>query len=162
MNEATGNRAPLDEIDIAILALLRDDARRTVTDIAGRVNLSLAPVKRRIDRLEKSGVILGYTARIDQGALEPHVDVYCRMRLSGVESREVADWLLHTFTEVTSVVTVAGEDDFLIHLQVESVERLNILLDEFRRQPGVAATRTMIAMQTFTRESPPIGPCPPH
>ena len=47
----------LDDLDQRIIDLLRDDARRTITDIATRVNLSPAPVKRRIDRLEQLGVI---------------------------------------------------------------------------------------------------------
>ena len=63
----------IDEIDRSILKLLRQDARRPVSEIARAIGLSAAPVSRRIERLEKTGVIRGYTALIDDqlsGSLE--------------------------------------------------------------------------------------------
>jgi Lrp/AsnC family transcriptional regulator, leucine-responsive regulatory protein len=47
--------------------MLSENARRTMRDIAGRVNLTAAPVDRRIQRLERLGVITGYSARINHG-----------------------------------------------------------------------------------------------
>ena len=61
--------ATLDATDHEILALLREDARRTLSDIASRVTLSTAAVKRRIDRLQELGVILGYTVQLDHAKL---------------------------------------------------------------------------------------------
>ena len=58
--------AALDAIDTQILRLLSMDARRTFRDIGRRVNLTAAPVKRRIARLESLGVIEGYTVRINR------------------------------------------------------------------------------------------------
>ncbi len=55
---------PFDDIDRKIIGLLREDARRTVRDISKRVDLTVAPVRRRIDRLESTGVIEGYTGSI--------------------------------------------------------------------------------------------------
>ena len=61
--------APLDPTDREILALLRQDSRRTLSDIAGRVTLSVAAVKRRIDRMQRDGVITGFTVRVDYAKL---------------------------------------------------------------------------------------------
>ncbi|MEA2177576.1 MAG: Lrp/AsnC family transcriptional regulator, leucine-responsive regulatory protein, partial [Solirubrobacteraceae bacterium] len=55
----------LDAVDHEILGLLSEDARRTLSDIGERVALSAPAVKRRIDRLERLGVITGYTAVLD-------------------------------------------------------------------------------------------------
>ena len=52
----------LDDVDHAIIGLLTEDARRTLSDIGERVALSAPAVKRRVDRLESLGVIAGYTA----------------------------------------------------------------------------------------------------
>jgi Lrp/AsnC family leucine-responsive transcriptional regulator len=71
----------LDDIDHAILGLLRDDARRTVKDIAERVNLSPAPVKRRIDRLERIGVIAGYTLVLDHSKVGPSIEAFTELEI---------------------------------------------------------------------------------
>lgn len=60
----------VDDIDRRIISLLVENGRRTVLDIALQVQLTPAPVKRRIDRLERLGVIAGYTTLIDQGRLD--------------------------------------------------------------------------------------------
>src|SRR3954465_5451406 len=60
---------PLDDIDHKILVLMRENSRRTLADIGGQVSLSVAAVKRRVQRLERDGVIRGYTARIDSSLL---------------------------------------------------------------------------------------------
>ncbi len=64
----------LDDIDRRILDLLRADARRTVADIARQVNLSQAPVARRIDRLEATGVIAGYTVLVNQEKIGQQIE----------------------------------------------------------------------------------------
>jgi DNA-binding Lrp family transcriptional regulator len=55
--------ADIDQIDRRIIALLRDDARRSFQDIGRRVGLSAPAIKRRVDRLEAAGVIRGYTVQ---------------------------------------------------------------------------------------------------
>src|SRR4051794_41915334 len=57
----------MDDIDRQIVALLRQNARRSFQSIGMRVSLSAPAVKRRVDRLEGDGVIRGYTAQIDPG-----------------------------------------------------------------------------------------------
>src|SRR3954464_16102548 len=61
------DRAEIDDIDRQIIALLRDDARRSFQDIGSRVALSAPAVKRRVDRLRREGVIRGFTTVIDPG-----------------------------------------------------------------------------------------------
>src|SRR4029078_1426468 len=77
---------PLDDIDHKILALLRQNSRRTLADIGEHVSLSVAAVKRRVGRLERDGVIRGYTARVDSSllgdAIEVVMEVYCADRTS--------------------------------------------------------------------------------
>ena len=71
----------MDEIDRIIVALLRENARRSYQDIGGHVHLSAPAVKRRVDRLERDGVLIGYTAIVDPLAFgwhaEAFVDLFC-------------------------------------------------------------------------------------
>ena len=64
-----GSVAAVDGTDRQLLELLRTDARRTYSDMAGEVGLSVAAVKRRVDRLRDSGVITGFTVQVDHAKL---------------------------------------------------------------------------------------------
>ena len=80
----------MDDIDRRIVALLREDARRSFKDIGSRVGLSAPAVTRRVDRLEADGVIRGYTAMVDPRAFgwhaEAFVDLYCEGGMSGEDT----------------------------------------------------------------------------
>ena len=80
----------LDEIDQQIVALLRENARRSFQDIGSRVSLSAPAVKRRVDRLEEAGVIRGYSAVLDHVALgwttHAVVSLFCEGRMSAPRS----------------------------------------------------------------------------
>ena len=77
----------MDATDRRIVALLRENARRSFSDIGKHVHLSAPAVKRRVDKLELEGVVLGYTAIVDPKAFgwtaEAFVDLYCEGEMSG-------------------------------------------------------------------------------
>src|SRR5688572_24060465 len=81
----------MDDVDRQIVALLREDARRSYQSIGARVSLSAPAVKRRVDRLESAGVIRGYSAQVDAGRFgwETHafVALYCEGRMAAAEVR---------------------------------------------------------------------------
>ena len=85
----------IDPTDRKIVALLRENARRSFKDIGKHVNLSAPAVKRRVDRLERDGVIRGYTAVIDAPAFgwhtEAFVDLYCEGRMPATAIKRAAE-----------------------------------------------------------------------
>jgi Lrp/AsnC family transcriptional regulator, leucine-responsive regulatory protein len=144
---------PLNDIDHKILALLRENSRRTLADIGARVSLSVAAVKRRVERLERDGVIRGYTARIDTSmlddAIEVLMEVYCADRTSPGDIRPSFEHL----DEVVTGFTVSGEPDVLLRLRVDSVAHLEEVVERIRRDPNVVRTRTMLVLSTFLDRS---------
>ena len=144
---------PLDDIDHNILALLRKNSRRTLADIGGHVSLSVAAVKRRVERLERDGVIRGYTARVDTSllgdAIEVVMEVYCADRTSPGDIRPSFEHL----DEVVTGFTVSGEPDVLLRLRVDSVAHLEEVVERIRRDPNVVRTRTMLVLSTFLDRS---------
>ena len=98
----------MDQVDQQIVALLRENARRSFQDIGGRVSLSAPAVKRRVDRLEREGVIRGYSAAIDPSVFGWHahafVELFCEGRMSGAEVREAV--AAHPVVE--GAYTIAG------------------------------------------------------
>lgn len=145
--------AEIDATDREILDLLLENGRRTVTEIAERVNLSPAPVSRRIDRLEKLGVITGYTAVIDYSKLGAGFEAFTEVRFNG--STDVAAIIAAATArpEVIEVFTIAGDPDALVRIRVSSVQHLQQVVDSFRRAGGVIGTKTLMVMGSWRRSS---------
>jgi DNA-binding Lrp family transcriptional regulator len=140
----------IDQIDLAILELLKQDARRTVTDIASRVNLSLAPVKRRIDRLERTGVIRGFTVILDPSKVKTGVDAYSELRIGPGGVDELLQFA-QSLPEVTEASSLAGDTDILLRLRVDDLEHLHRIVNELRGNPRVRGIRTLITLKTWSR-----------
>lgn len=141
----------LDDIDQLILTLLRENGRRTVADIATRVNLSAAPVRRRIAQLEAMGVIAGYTAIVDERAPVPAIDAFVEMRLEpgadvGALAREI-----QALPEVQELAVTAGDPDLVVRLRVADVTRLRTFVHALRQSTGVASTKTMVVLDSWKR-----------
>lgn len=142
----------MDDVDQTIVALLREDARRSFQDIGRHVHLSAPAVKRRVDRLEREGVLLGYTAIVDPAAFgwhaEAFVDLYCEGDMSGSAIREAVE----REPGVVSAHTVAGESSALLHVMARDTKALELALERIRATPGVTRTVTEIVLSTlFTR-----------
>ena len=142
-------RPALDEIDRQIVALLRDGARRSFADIGERVALSAPAVKRRVDRLEASGVIRGYAAVVDPASLgwETHafVSLFCEGRMSASEvAAAVAG-----HPEVAAAYTVAGDASAILHLRASDTRHLEEALERIRDAPGITRTQTQIVLSTL-------------
>ncbi len=142
----------MDPVDETIVALLRQDARRSYLDIGRQVHLSAPAVKRRVDRLERDGVILGYTAIVDPTAFgwnaEAFVDLYCEGDVSG----EAIKRAVEPEPGVLSAHTVAGEASALLHVQARDTKSLEQVLERIRAANGVSRTVTGVVLSTlFTR-----------
>jgi DNA-binding Lrp family transcriptional regulator len=139
----------MDEIDRQIVALLRQDARRSFQDIGRKVHLSAPSVKRRVDRLERDGVILGYTAIIDPPVFgwhaEAFVDLYCEGSISG----EAIKQAVASEPRVVSAHTVAGEASALLHVMAQDTKDLEQVLERIRASHGITRTVTEVVLSTL-------------
>lgn len=141
----------LDEIDRAILALLGRNARRPLTEIAAEVNLTAAPVRRRIERLERSGVIAGYTVIVDHTNLGPALEAVIELRIAGdVDAREVRQ-MAAELPEVLEILTTAGDPDLLVRIRVDDVAHLREAVLTLRRSGKVTGTKTLMVLDHWTR-----------
>jgi Lrp/AsnC family transcriptional regulator, leucine-responsive regulatory protein len=141
----------LDEVDQQIIDLLRDDARRTITDIATHVNLSPAPVKRRIDRLEQLGVITGYTVSVDHTLIGPSIEAFTELRFAGDADIDEILASLQQVREIREVFTMAGDPDALLRIRVNDVEHLKAVVNRLRRTGRVTGTKTLMVLDRWTR-----------
>jgi DNA-binding Lrp family transcriptional regulator len=139
----------MDAIDDRIVALLREDARRSFQSIGSQVSLSAPAVKRRVDRLEADGVIRGYSAQVDPGRYgwDTHavVSLYCEGRMAAREVREA----VASHPEVAAAYTVAGDASAVLHVRARDTEHLERTLERLRDAPGVTRTQTQVVLSTL-------------
>jgi DNA-binding Lrp family transcriptional regulator len=139
----------MDATDREIVALLRENARRPYQDIGRHVHLSAPAVKRRVDRLEQDGVILGYTAILDPPAFgwhaEAFVDLYCEGNMPG----EAIKRAVQGEAGVVSAHTVAGEASALLHVMAQDTKDLELALERIRATGGVVRTVTEVVLSTL-------------
>jgi DNA-binding Lrp family transcriptional regulator len=139
----------MDAIDRRIVALLRENARRSYHDIGSHVHLSAPAVKRRVDRLEHDGVILGYTAIIDPPAFgwhaEAFVDLYCEGSMPATAIKRAVE----REPGVVSAHTVAGEASALLHVMAQDTKDLELALERIRATDGITRTVTEVVLSTL-------------
>jgi Lrp/AsnC family leucine-responsive transcriptional regulator len=119
----------LDAIDREILAILADNARIPMKDLAQKVGMSAPSVTERVRRLEETGVVLGYTIRVSPTALGLPIGVFIRVRPMPGELARVAA-LLASKPEVVQCDRVTGDDCFIAKAFVPSVDELERLIDD--------------------------------
>jgi DNA-binding Lrp family transcriptional regulator len=142
----------VDEIDRRLIALLKEDARRTYSEMAGRVGLSVAAVKRRVDRLRETGVITAFTVQVDHAKLGWPVEAFTELRYLG--TTRVSEMVRSTATlpEVQAIFTIAGDPDVLVQLRVRDLAHLQQVIDTLRRAGNVTGTKTLMVLGAWRRE----------
>jgi Lrp/AsnC family transcriptional regulator, leucine-responsive regulatory protein len=144
----------LDTVDRKILDLLVDDGRRSIIDIATRIQLSAAATKRRIDRLERTGVIRGYTAILDHRFLGTGFEAFTELRFAGDVEVAAIQHETSAVPEVLEVYTIAGDPDALVRIRVTNVEHLQRVVDALRHRTGVVGTKTLMVLGSWRRGEP--------
>lgn len=140
----------LDDIDRAILRLLRLDARMTTTKLADEVGLSPSACLRRIRHLEHSGVIHGYTAIIDQSSRETMMVVIVNISLE----RQTEDYFRRFETgvrkhpEIRECYLMTGAADYLLHVEVENAAEFERIHTEvLSTLPGVSRIQSSFTIR---------------
>ncbi len=145
----------LDDIDRAIIGRLSANARLSASSIARGVGLSRAAVHQRLVRLERDGVIAGYTVRLGRSAERAPVTAIVLLNLDAPRYSEVAAEL-QGWAEVRACWSVAGERDMALLVDVESNDALMDVTRRLNSMRAVRDTATSVALRThFDRSAPP-------
>lgn len=116
------------------------------------VGLSPTPCKRRLARLEASGVIAGYTARIDRKAAGFPITAFVSVELERQDAEKVAEFQRQValFDEVVTGTLMTGANDFLLEVAVESLEEFESFLQtKLMRLPGLRVVRSRFGLRQF-------------
>lgn len=145
-----GGEAPLDGTDREIVALLIADARASLANIGRKVSLSPPAVKRRIDRLERLGVITGYTTLVDHAKLGRPLEAFAELRFAGNTRVDDIAAVAKGIPEVQAVYTTAGDPDALALLRVRDVDDLKRVIDRLRSTGTVVGTKTLMVLGAWS------------
>ncbi len=118
----------LDATNVALLRLLRDDPRLSVSELARRVEMSAPAVRERLQRLEDAGVVR-WRVEIDPRALGFPVCAYVRVRPAPGQLAKLAA-LARNMPQVTECHRVTGEDCFVVKIHVAAIDQLDAVLDQ--------------------------------
>ena len=139
----------LDRTDRTILDLLQANARTSNAHIARRLGMAPSAILDRIRKLERRGVIRGYTARIEPAAVGLGLTAFIQIQTEERIGTGTIGQALARIPEVLEVHHVAGEDCYLAKVRVADTAALSRLLRErFGRLRGVRNTRSTIVLTT--------------
>jgi DNA-binding Lrp family transcriptional regulator len=148
----------MDAIDRRIIAELQRDGRLSNVDLADRVGLTPAPCLRRVKRLEQSGVIRGYTARIDPGASGRGFEVLLNVDLASKDRAtfEAFESAVAAFDEVVELRRMFGLPDYFLRVATDSLESYETFIStRLGDVPGVAKLDSHLTMKTIKSPEQP-------
>lgn len=151
MKRVRYENGPVDGTDARILAVLADEGRVAMAELARRVGLSAPSTAERVKRLEEAGVIQGYAARIDPAALGLNLSVYLRIRPVPGNLERVAE-LLAQIPQIVECDRVTGEDCFVARAHLRSVAELETVID--RIAPYAMTNTSIIQSSPVKRRLP--------
>lgn len=133
----------VDEVDRQLLALLASNARVSVTELAARVKRSRTSIYERIDRLEKTGLIAGYTViRGDALPSRPPLRAYMMLKLTGPVCARVAP-VLELIPEVRRSQSISGQIDMILYVEAASMDDMCAVRERIEKIHGVNEVTTL-------------------
>ena len=137
----------IDDTDRELLALLRHDARMPVATLAAKLKVARGTVQNRMKRLERDGVIVGYTIRVKPQAEAHRIRALMTIVVEGNRGAEVLH-ALRGHPNVTGLHSTNGRWDLIAELRADSLESFDRALGNIRLIDGIASTETSLLLST--------------
>jgi DNA-binding Lrp family transcriptional regulator len=137
--------APRDDLDRDLITLLQADARESTAQLARKLGVARTTVLARLARLERDGVIVGYTVRLGAEATGHAVQAYVGITTEPKKARDVT-LRLGRLPELRLLCSVSGEFDYIALLSADSTARLDSLLDAIGEIDGVLKTTSSVVL----------------
>jgi Lrp/AsnC family transcriptional regulator of ectoine degradation len=157
-------RIQLDDRDLKILAILQKEGRITKAALAERVNLSPTPCWERLKRLEKAGIIEGYSARIALKAFGPMAVMFMEAELDSHKAQDFDRFerAVREIDAITECWAVGGGIDYLLKVVARDVDAYQRLVDRLLTADiGLKRYYTYVVTKRVKETAgPPIGLVP--
>lgn len=137
----------MDDLDEKLLTALAADSSTSTSRLARRFKVARSTVQARIERLERSGIIAGYTVKLGNAALGKRIRATVLLQ---VEPRSTPQILqrLKVMPEAEIVHTTTGRFDLILQIAAETTQALDKVLDDLGAIPGVRSSESLIHLST--------------
>jgi DNA-binding Lrp family transcriptional regulator len=142
------NMTTIDDTDRELIALLRDDARLPITTLASKLKVARGTVQNRLARLQREGVIVGYTVRLRPQTEAHRIGALMTIAVEGSRAPEVLR-TLRGHPNVSRLHSTNGRWDIVAELQADTLEAFDRVLGQIRLIDGIAGTETSILLSTY-------------
>ncbi len=150
----------MDAIDAKIIRALQKDGRMTVIDLAEHVGLSPTPCARRLERLQRDGIITGYAAQVDPEQLGFGVSIFVSVELEKQDRNAIDAFekAIRRCDEVMECYLMTGSRDILLRVVAKDLNAFDAFLENRLMQiPGIRNLRSNFALRTMVkREALPL------
>ena len=144
--------------DEQLINLLRQDARLSTSEIARRLSSSRTATQMRLQKLERNGVIDGYTVKLSSEYAEKQIRALVMIKFSP-KNREKIEASLHNIAQLTTLYSISGAFDMAAIVSAHTMRKLDNLIDKIGCLEGIDATMSSIILSTkINREDVGHGP----
>ncbi len=148
-----GNKSKFDEIDSAILKLLKENSRISFTEMSRRLGISDATVQFRVKRMKESGIIETFTVTVNPAAIGYTVAAIMLVEIDA-DKHDAAKIALSKIPEISEVYSVLGEYDLFIKVWSKSLEEINDLInDKIRSIEGIKDLLEIVVVERVKDET---------
>jgi DNA-binding Lrp family transcriptional regulator len=137
----------MDALDQHLIAKLRHNARASIAELAAQLKVSRGTVTNRIAKLERDGVIVGYTVKLRPDAAPEEIHAWTGIAVEGNQQSVIRALLGEPGIE--ALHDTNGRWDLLAELRVGNLNELAAALERIRRIKGISATETSIHLQSY-------------
>jgi len=145
-----------DEIDRQLIGLLLANGRESTTELAKKLGVGRSTVHERIARLEKSGLISGYSVVLSKNPFQEATLAMVMLAIVQKKQRDVLE-SLKSLPEVVSCFTISGEFDLMVMVQAPRVEDIDAVLDEILNFAGVERCKSWIVLGKHFQRGTALG-----
>lgn len=147
----------MDDIDVKILRLLQQNARKTISDLSAEIGMSMPAISERLKKLENAGVIEKYCAILNPQKLNKEL---IAIMFVGLESPRYSDSFTEFVkgeSEIQECLYITGEFDYSLKVITHNTQTLEALLNKIKTHQGIARTKTIVALSVVASQ-PSIQP----
>ena len=137
----------MDDLDEHLLARLRENARAPVAELARALGLSRTTIQSRLAKLERTGVIAGYSVKLSEAREAAQVHAFIMLTVEPKQAAAVTQALKH-LPGVRTLQSVSGGFDMIAALEARGVAQMDHLIDEIGAVTGVERTNSFIVLST--------------
>jgi Lrp/AsnC family leucine-responsive transcriptional regulator len=148
---------PVDALDAKIVRVLQQEGRISVVELADRIGLSPTPTQRRLQRLEREGIIAGYAARLDRRRAGLSLTVFLHLKVEGHHERNAAllQKQLPSMPEVVSCHIVSGDADLIAEVVVPDLAAYEaFLMGKLLKLGVIKEVRSSISLRALKIDGP--------